>query len=225
MSAIETISEQACFGGLQGVYSHASSSTGTTMKFSLFRPPQAKENPVPVLWFLSGLTCTEENFTVKAGAPQYAAKHGLMLVAPDTSPRGLDLPGEHDDYDFGSGAGFYVDATEKPWSDHYNMYSYVTHELPDLVFRSFAGDKSGIRWAGTALQSARFAIPICIDLFRHFHRFVRRLNAHGEPKHLADILALTIMRPGGNMTHANSKIRAQGLSRFSSIRAPLIRFS
>ena len=142
MSAIETISEQACFGGMQGVYSHTSSSTGTTMKFSLFRPPQAEENPVPVLWFLSGLTCTEENFTVKAGAQQFAAKHGLMLVAPDTSPRGLDLPGEHDDYDFGSGAGFYVDATEKPWADHYNMYSYVTRELPDLVFGAFAGDKS-----------------------------------------------------------------------------------
>jgi S-formylglutathione hydrolase len=142
MSAIETISEQACFNGVQGVYSHASSSTGTTMQFSLFQPPQAKEKPVPVLWFLSGLTCTEENFTVKAGAQQYAANHGLMLVAPDTSPRDLDLPGEHDAYDFGSGAGFYVDATESPWSDHYNMYSYVTHELPDLIFGSFAGDKS-----------------------------------------------------------------------------------
>jgi S-formylglutathione hydrolase len=142
MSSLKTISEQACFGGIQGIYSHPSSSTGTTMKFSLFRPPQAKCKPVPVLWFLSGLTCTEENFTIKAGAQQYAATHGLMLVAPDTSPRGLDLPGEHDDYDFGSSAGFYVNATEMPWSDHYNMYSYVTEELPDLVFGMFAGDKS-----------------------------------------------------------------------------------
>jgi S-formylglutathione hydrolase len=142
MSAIETISELKSFSGVQGVYSHASSETGTTMKFSLFRPPQAEKNPVPVLWFLSGLTCTEENFTIKAGAQLYAAEHGLMLVAPDTSPRGLDLPGEHNDYDFGSGAGFYVNATEAPWSDNYNMYSYVTRELPDLVFGTFAGDRS-----------------------------------------------------------------------------------
>jgi S-formylglutathione hydrolase len=142
MSAIETISEQKCFGGIQGVYSHASSETGTAMKFALFQPSQAEAGPVPVLWFLSGLTCTEENFTVKAGAQHFAAQHGLMLVAPDTSPRGLELPGEHDDYDFGSGAGFYVDATEAPWSEHYRMYSYVTRELPDLIFASFAGDSS-----------------------------------------------------------------------------------
>ena len=142
MSAIETISEQKCFGGVQGVYSHASSETGTAMKFAIFRPSQAEVGPVPVLWFLSGLTCTEENFTVKAGAQHFAAQHGLMLVAPDTSPRGLDLPGEHDDYDFGSAAGFYVDATEAPWSGHYRMYSYVTEELPDLIFPNFAGDSS-----------------------------------------------------------------------------------
>ena len=140
MSAIETISEQKCFGGVQGIYSHASSETGTAMKFAIFRPSQAEVGPVPILWFLSGLTCTEENFTVKAGAQHFAAQHGLMLVAPDTSPRGLDLPGEHDDYDFGSAAGFYVDATEAPWSGHYRMYSYVTEELPDLIFANFAGD-------------------------------------------------------------------------------------
>ena len=142
MSAIETISEQKCFGGVQGIYSHASSETGTAMKFAIFRPSQAEVGPVPILWFLSGLTCTEENFTVKAGAQHFAAQHGLMLVAPDTSPRGLDLPGEHDDYDFGSAAGFYVDATEAPWSGHYRMYSYVTEELPDLIFANFAGDSS-----------------------------------------------------------------------------------
>ncbi len=142
MSTIETISEQKCFGGVQGIYSHASSETGTAMKFAIFRPSQAEVGPVPILWFLSGLTCTEENFTVKAGAQHFAAQHGLMLVAPDTSPRGLDLPGEHDDYDFGSAAGFYVDATEAPWSGHYRMYSYVTEELPDLIFANFAGDSS-----------------------------------------------------------------------------------
>jgi len=106
------------------------------MKFAVYTPPQALSGgvPVPVLWWLSGLTCTEENFTVKSGFQRYAAEHGLIVVAPDTSPRGTDLPGEHEAYDFGSGAGFYVNATQSPWSRHYNMYSYVTEELPDLVF-------------------------------------------------------------------------------------------
>lgn len=142
MSVIETISEQSSFGGVQGVYSHSSAQTGTSMRFSLFQPPQTKTDRVPVLWFLSGLTCTEENFTVKAGAQKYATEHGLMLVIPDTSPRGLDLPREHDEYDFGSAAGFYLDATEKPWSNHYRMYSYVTCELPELIFSKFPGDNS-----------------------------------------------------------------------------------
>lgn len=100
------------------------------MRVAVFLPPAAEDGPVPILYFLSGLTCTEENVTAKAGAQRYAAEHGLALVAPDTSPRGLDLPGEHDDWDFGSGAGFYVDATESPWSAHYRMYEYVTEELP-----------------------------------------------------------------------------------------------
>jgi len=131
----ETVSENRCFGGTQRVYRHASDCTGTAMELSVFMPPQAgkSERPVPVLYWLSGLTCTWENFTVKAGAQRWAAEHGIAIVAPDTSPRGLDLPGEHDDYDFGSGAGFYVDATEEPWARHYRMYSYVTEELPSLV--------------------------------------------------------------------------------------------
>jgi S-formylglutathione hydrolase len=137
---LETLSETRCFDGVQGVYSHASTWTGTPMRFAVYRPPQAEAGPVPVLWWLSGLTCTEENFTVKAGAQRYAAEHGVMLVAPDTSPRGLDLPGEHDAYDFGSGAGFYVDATEQPWARHYRMYSYLVDELPDLVGRHFPMD-------------------------------------------------------------------------------------
>ncbi len=137
---VETISENRCFGGVQGVYRHDSTETGTPMRFSVYRPPAASAGPVPVLWYLSGLTCTEENFTVKAGAQRYAAEHGLMLVAPDTSPRGAGIDGEDDAYDFGSGAGFYVDATEAPWSKHYRMYSYVTGELPALVFEHFPGD-------------------------------------------------------------------------------------
>lgn len=108
------------------------------MRFSVYTPPAVvdgtADGPVPVLWWLSGLTCTEENFTVKSGFQKYAAEHNLMVVAPDTSPRGTDHPGEHDDYDFGSGAGFYVNATQDPWRENYNMYSYVTEELPDVVF-------------------------------------------------------------------------------------------
>ncbi len=138
--SLETISEARCFGGIQGVYSHAAEATRCAMRFSIYRPPQAESGPVPVLYWLSGLTCTEENFTVKAGAQRHAAEHGLMLVAPDTSPRGVDLPGEDDAYDFGSGAGFYVDATEAPWSAHYRMYRYVTQELPALIAENFPGD-------------------------------------------------------------------------------------
>ncbi len=103
------------------------------MEFAVYLPPQAEHGSVPVLYWLSGLTCTWANFTEKAGVQRYAAEHGLMIVAPDTSPRGTDLPGEHDSYDFGSGAGFYVDATAEPWSRNYRMYSYVTEELPALI--------------------------------------------------------------------------------------------
>ena len=133
MSDPTTLSETRCFGGVQKTVQHASQSTGTDMNVSIFVPPQAEAGPVPVLYYLSGLTCTEENVTVKAGAQRCAAEAGLALVMPDTSPRGLDLDGEHDDWDFGSGAGFYVNATEEPWKDHYRMYDYVTEELPAFV--------------------------------------------------------------------------------------------
>ncbi|MFK7896750.1 MAG: S-formylglutathione hydrolase [Myxococcota bacterium] len=129
----ETLSETRAFGGVQKTLSHASEATGTDMRFSVFLPPAAEKGPVPVLYFLSGLTCTDENVTVKGGAQQFAARHGLAFVAPDTSPRGLDLPREHDDWDFGSGAGFYVNATESPWNAHYRMYEYVTEELPQIL--------------------------------------------------------------------------------------------
>jgi S-formylglutathione hydrolase len=134
---LETVSEAAMFGGVQGVYRHASVATGCEMEFAVFTPPQAKDGAVPVLTYLSGLTCSWENFTVKAGAQRFAAREGILLVAPDTSPRGFDFPGEHESYDFGSGAGFYVDATEDPWSKNYRMYSYVTEELPELIAANF----------------------------------------------------------------------------------------
>ncbi|MCP4327635.1 MAG: S-formylglutathione hydrolase [Alphaproteobacteria bacterium] len=138
---MELVSEQKCFGGVQGVYRHASAATGTDMQFAVYRPPQAERGPVPVLWWLSGLTCTEDNFTVKAGAQRSAAERGVMLVMPDTSPRGDGVP-DDDAYDFGQGAGFYVDATEAPWSGHFKMYSYVTEDLPALIFDRFPGDRA-----------------------------------------------------------------------------------
>lgn len=133
VSDVETLSEHACHGGVQGYYRHASSTCGTSMRFSVYQPPQARTGRVPVLYYLAGLTCTEETFAIKAGAQRVAAELGLMLVAPDTSPRDPRLPGDDAAWDFGLGAGFYVDATVAPWSSHYRMYSYVTQELPALV--------------------------------------------------------------------------------------------
>ena len=138
---IETLSETGCFGGRIGFYRHASACNHCDMQFSVFVPPQAAKGKVPVLTFLSGLTCSEENFMVKSGAQRVAAQLGLMLVSPDTSPRGDGVPDDPDgDYDFGLAAGFYLNATEEPWSRHYQMYDYVTRELPDAIFDNFPGD-------------------------------------------------------------------------------------
>jgi len=131
------VSEHTCFGGTVGFYSHHSSACNSKMKFAVYLPPQAKSKSVPVLYFLSGLTCTEENFMVKAGAQQFAAKYGIMLVVPDTSPRHTGIPGEDEEWDFGTGAGFYVDATVEPWKSHYQMYSYVVDELPSIIAEHF----------------------------------------------------------------------------------------
>jgi S-formylglutathione hydrolase len=133
MGSPEIISEHGCFGGVQRFYQHDSKETRGPMKFSVYFPPQARERKVPVLYFLAGLTCTDENFPLKSHAQQVAAELGLMLVAPDTSPRAPRIPGDADSWDFGYSAGFYVDATQSPWSAHYRMYSYVTRELPALI--------------------------------------------------------------------------------------------
>ena len=139
--AIETLNETNCFGGRIGFYEHASDANHCNMRFSVFVPPQAARGEVPVVTFLSGLTCSEENFMVKSGAQRVAAELGLMLVSPDTSPRGEGVPDDPDgDYDFGLGAGFYLNATEEPWSRYYNMYDYVTGELQAAVFDNFPGD-------------------------------------------------------------------------------------
>ncbi|MBD2611998.1 S-formylglutathione hydrolase [Nostoc punctiforme FACHB-252] len=147
MPSLNLISEYKSFGGKVGFYSHASSTCKGEMRFAIYQPPQATQQPVPILYFLSGLTCTEENFMVKAGGVQrFAAEYGLILVAPDTSPRHTGIPGEDDDWDFGTGAGFYVDATEEPWLQYYQMYSYVVQELPAVITANFPArsDKQSI---------------------------------------------------------------------------------
>ena len=133
MSVLTEVSRVKMFDGWLITYDHESSSNRCTMRFSVYLPPQAGTGKVPGLYFLSGLTCTDENFMVKAGAQRYAAEHGIALIAPDTSPRGDDVPDDPDAYDYGKGAGFYVNATEQPWSANYRMYDYVVSELPALV--------------------------------------------------------------------------------------------
>ncbi|HUI62119.1 MAG TPA: S-formylglutathione hydrolase [Steroidobacteraceae bacterium] len=135
--AFEVISQHQCFGGSVGFYRHESGSTGCPMRFSVFTPPQARTGRVPVLYYLAGLTCTEETFMIKGGAQRIAAQLGLALVAPDTSPRGLNLPGESESWDFGVAAGFYLDATQQPWARNYRMYTYVTQELRTLIEAHF----------------------------------------------------------------------------------------
>ncbi len=133
---IQRIEHRACFGGWQDVYEHASRTLGCTMRFAVYLPPQAGTQKLPVLYWLSGLTCTEQNFITKAGAQRYAAEHGVILVALDTSPRGDDVA-DADGYDLGKGAGFYVNATQAPWAAHYRMYDYVVHEVPALIEANF----------------------------------------------------------------------------------------
>jgi S-formylglutathione hydrolase len=140
--ALQKVAEHACWGGVQGFYKHASGTCDGPMRFAVFTPPQARMHRVPVLFYLAGLTCTEETFTIKAGAQRVAADLGLMLVMPDTSPREPQLPGDRESWDFGQGAGFYVDATEPPWAANYRMFSYVTQELPALIDANLPADPS-----------------------------------------------------------------------------------
>ncbi len=137
---MELLSEHACFGGQQRFYTHESPTIGLPMKFSVFMPPQAGDGPVPALIYLAGLTCNEETFMTKAGAQRVAAELGLALIAPDTSPRGANVPGESDSWDFGVGAGFYLDATQVPWAKNWQMESYITQELLPLVTQHLGVD-------------------------------------------------------------------------------------
>ncbi|MGO2306762.1 MAG: S-formylglutathione hydrolase [Providencia sp.] len=141
---MERVERHACFGGWQDVYQHQSDVLGCSMKFAAYIPPQAEQQSCPVIYWLSGLTCNEQNFITKAGAQQFAAQHGIILIVPDTSPRGEDVA-DDEEYDLGQGAGFYVNATQKPWSTHYKMYDYIVSELPALVEAHLpASDKRAI---------------------------------------------------------------------------------
>ncbi|WP_133647574.1 S-formylglutathione hydrolase [Paraburkholderia flava] len=143
---LELVSSHAAFGGEQRFYRHDSSTIGLPMRFSVYLPPQVALGSVPALFYLAGLTCTEETFPIKGGAQRFAAQHGIALIAPDTSPRGAGIAGESDAWDFGVGAGFYVDATREPWSAHYRMYSYVRDELRETVLANLPidGERLGI---------------------------------------------------------------------------------
>lgn len=172
-----TISENRCFGGTQGVYSHTSAACSCDMTFAVFMPEEAQHGPVPVLWFLSGLTCTHENAMVKAGAQAWAAEQGIALVFPDTSPRGDDVPND-DAFDLGQGAGFYIDATEAPWDKHFKMWTYVTDELPALLAENFAVDMdrqsiTGHSMGGHGALTMAMALP---DRFRSVSAFAPICN-------------------------------------------------
>ena len=151
-SLLEEIGSNLSFGGQQLRYRHHSNILNCDMTFSIYLPPQAKQAPKPVLYWLSGLTCTDENFVTKAGAQQYAAEYGVAIVCPDTSPRGEGVPDDEEgSYDFGLGAGFYVNATEEPWATHYQMYDYVVEELPALINAEFPVDGSKVAISGHSM--------------------------------------------------------------------------
>jgi S-formylglutathione hydrolase len=150
--SLELLSEHRCFDGVQRFYRHASREIGLPMRFSVYLPPQAlASRNCPAVFFLAGLTCTEETFMIKAGAQRFAAREGLVLIAPDTSPRGANVPDETKDWDFGAGAGFYLDASQSPWATHYRMESYLTLELLELVIAEFSLDRRRIGIMGHSM--------------------------------------------------------------------------
>jgi S-formylglutathione hydrolase len=174
---METISENRCFGGVQGVYRHAAQTTGCDMTFAVYLPPQAEDGPVPCLWYLSGLTCTHENAMNKAGAQVWAAEEGIALVFPDTSPRGAGVA-DDEAYDLGQGAGFYLDATEAPWKPHFQMGSYISKELQALVMAAFPIDAGAQGITGHSM-GGHGAITLALanpDLYRSLSAFAPIAN-------------------------------------------------
>jgi S-formylglutathione hydrolase len=230
--SIEKLSEHRSFDGKVGFYRHRSTVNNCDMQFSVFVPGQAATAPVPVLVWLSGLTCTEETFMIKSGAQRVASEFGLMLVSPDTSPRGKNVPDDPDGaYDFGLGAGFYLNATEAPWDRHYRMYDYVTVELPDIVFAEFPGDRSrqgifghsmgghgaltiGLRNPGTYQSISAFA-PICSPVVCPWGRkaFGNYLgNADREKQGWRQYDATELIRAMGDDRPGHGILIDQGLS-------------
>lgn len=224
---IETLSETRCFGGRIGFYQHASQANNCNMRFSVYVPPQAAGGDVPVLTFLSGLTCTEENFMVKSGAQRVAAELGLMLVSPDTSPRGAAVPDDPDnEYDFGLGAGFYLNATAAPWSQHYHMYDYITAELPEILSGSFPGDPGrqgltghsmgghgaliiGLRNADRYRSLSAFA-PICTTLHSPWGRKALGYYLGSDRAAWQDYDACEVARNSGSVTAYDKILVDQG---------------
>ncbi len=172
-SPLELLSEHTCFGGVQRFYQHASSTIGLPMRFSVFLPAQAQQGVVPALIFLAGLTCNEETFMTKGGAQRYAAAHGLALIAPDTSPRGANIPGEAQSWDFGLGAGFYLDASQAPWAANYRMESYLIQELLPTIAQHLPVDGSRLGISGHSM-GGHGALTLALkypDLFRSVSAF------------------------------------------------------
>ncbi|XP_028428498.1 S-formylglutathione hydrolase, partial [Perca flavescens] len=149
--ALTQVSSNKCAGGFQKVFEHESTELRCKMKFAVYLPPRAETDPCPVMYWLSGLTCTEQNFITKAGSQVPAAEHGIIIIAPDTSPRGCNIDGEDESWDFGTGAGFYVDATQDPWRTNYRMYSYITDELPKLINANFPTDPDRMSISGHSM--------------------------------------------------------------------------
>ena len=189
---MERIAKARSFGGYIERHKHRSNVTNCDMTFGIYLPPQAQEKPVPVLYWLSGLTCTDENFMQKAGAQRLAAELGIAIVCPDTSPRGTDLPGEHESYDFGSGAGFYLNATQAPWNQYYRMYDYVVEELPTLIQQHFpVTDKcsiSGHSMGGHGALTIALKNPQCYQSVSAFAPIAHPTNCPWGKKVFAQYL-------------------------------------
>ena len=209
MSSIELVSEHGCYGGVQRFYKHCLARNARSHEvLGVSAAAGAQRRKVPVLYYLSGLTCTEETFPIKAHAQQAAAELGLMLVAPDTSPREPRLPGDADSWDFGYSAGFYVDATQAPWSKNYRMYSYVTRELPELVAANLPAPAGapgifGHSMGGHGALTCALRNPRCTNRFRHSRRSRRRCSAPGGKKAFTQLSRRGRARRGASMTPAN----------------------
>ncbi|KAH0513402.1 S-formylglutathione hydrolase [Microtus ochrogaster] len=162
--ALRQISSNRCFRGLQKVFEHDSVELKCKMRLAVYLPPRTESAKCPVLYWLSGLTCTEQNFITKSGFQQAASEHGLVVIAPDTSPRGCNIKGEDDSWDFGTGAGFFVNATEDPWKTNYRMYSYVTEELPQLINANFPLDPQRMSIFGHSMGGHGALICSQIDI-------------------------------------------------------------